>query len=101
MIYAGDYLVGTDIKAGKYILTCTKEREDASDDMVMGIFNEKDTHDQFAAESAYYDFKDNVDVFYELEKDLTAVITLEDGQYFVIKWGEGTCTPYTPSWGVN
>lgn len=101
MIYSGDFLVGTDIRAGKYVITCTKENEDASDDMVMGIFNEKDTHDQFATGSAYLSFKENADAYYEVDMGLSAIVTLEEGQYFVIKWGEGTCTPYAPSWAVN
>ena len=101
MIYTGDFLVGTDIKAGKYIITCTAETPQSSDDMVMGIFNEKDSHDQFAGESAYNAFRDNVDAFYALQLDETAIITLEEGQYFVIKWGEATCSPYAPSWSAN
>ena len=97
-IYAGDYKGGVTIKSGTYTITCTKEKENASDDMVLGIFDEDDIYFTYKDSSAYYDFKENAPIYLELDKDFSGVITIEDGQHLVIKWGEAILTPAAPSW---
>lgn len=97
-IYVGDYLAGKDIKPGKYVITCTEETPTAGDDMVFGIYNSDDSYESHKSEEAYFGFRSNAVLFFQLQKDGVATVTLEEGQHLIIKWGKGTCEPFAPSW---
>lgn len=97
MIYAGDYLVGKDIKAGKYVITCTREKEDADDGMVMAIYDDDEAYKANKGKYPYGVFRDNAKVFIVIDEGASAMISLEEGEHFIISWGEGTCTPANPS----
>ncbi len=98
MIYVGDFLVGKDIRAGSYIITCTKEEENASDGMIIAIYDSGDTYEMNKSKSVYYDFRDNANVFIGIDLGETTIINLEEGQHLIIRWGEGTCKSYAPAW---
>lgn len=82
MIYEGTYVVGTDIKAGRYQLTCSKTG--AMHYVIARIFEstnmgqEIERHDVYLGNSIY--------------------LNLEDGMTFVLKQGACTIQPVSSNW---
>ena len=100
MIYMGSYLVGTDIKAGRYLITCTKENENATNGMVIVVFRSDEAYEaNYPTSYVYGDYRDNADVFIGIDEGESALLSIQDGDHLVINWGQGTCIPYqAPSW---
>lgn len=98
-IYPGDNLVGVDIKAGTYLITCTKENERASDGMIMAIFHSDEVYEANKNTSYVYgDYRDNAVQFIGIELSESALLTLVEGDHLIISWGEGLCVPHRSTW---
>ncbi len=98
MIFVGDYTAGIDIKPGTYVITCTKAKEHASDGMTIAIYEPGENYKVNKNKSVYYEFRDNAKAFIGIDFGGSAIISLQEGEHLIIRWGEGTLRSFTPSW---
>lgn len=130
----GEYLVGRDIAAGSYTITCLKgERADESgvlasaidrvgsllgDDtqqkarqFVEGFSTEHMLLGVFAAGESYENGRNTIspdeafvsyaDTSYSLKEGESAVLDLKEGEYLLVRRGEGTCVPFSAVYAQN
>lgn len=96
MIYVGDYLAGTDIKPGAYLITCTKKHT-SKYSMIIAVYHSDEIYDNHADDDNY-NFKVNAVKFVEINEMDSAIIQLEAGDHLIIRHGEGLCVPYQATW---
>ena len=98
MIYTGDYLAGTDIKPGVYLITCTKKTYTNSD-MTIAVYHSGEDYDNYAhMDPNYADFKKHAASLSQIIKGESAIVRVEAGDYLIIRKGEGLCIPYQGTW---
>ena len=99
-ITSGVYVVGKDIKAGIYSLTClTIDDKSYNGRLIIHSYEDESQYNKHKTDSSLYDWIQGSKVLFEMNIDQTVTMKLEDGEILVVKYGKALCVPEAkPSW---